>query len=395
MSPLGCAPGAVRVMRFIHTADWHLGRQFHNVSLIDDQRHVLRQLLDAAVGAEVDAVVVAGDVFDRAVPSPEAVELLDEHLAELVLARGIPVIMIAGNHDSGRRLGFASGLLARSGLHVWGRYEGRPPRAVLSDRHGVVHFLGLPYAEPAQVRELSGDPGLHSHAAAMHWLTRAALESVPAGERSVCVAHCFVAGGAESESERPLSVGGAAAVPAECFAGFSYTALGHLHRPQAVGERLRYSGSLLKYSFSEILHRKSADLVELDATGGATVTTLPLQPLRDLRLLEGELARLLEGPSPGENPEDFLLVRLSDEHELLDPMARLREIYPNVLHIERPALQRAGEDALRAHRRQGSDVELFNAFYAQAAGVQLSEAQAGAFREVYDALLAQSREASR
>lgn len=381
-------------MRFIHTADWHLGRQFHNVSLIDDQRHVLQQLSNAAVEAEVDALVVAGDVFDRAVPSPEAVELLDECLAELVLAQGIPVIMIAGNHDSGRRLGFASGLLARSGLHVWGRYEARPPRASLSDQHGAVHFLGLPYVEPAVVRELSGEPELRSHAQAMSWLTQAALESVPAGERSVCVAHCFVAGGVESESERPLSVGGAAAVPAECFAGFSYTALGHLHRPQAIGERIRYSGSLLKYSFSEIPHFKSATLVELGAAGDPSVETIPLHPIRDLRLLEGQLARLLEGPGPGESTDDFLLVRLSDEHELLDPMGRLREIYPNILHIERPALQRAGEDALRAHRKQGGDVELFNAFYMQAAGAPLSEPQAAAFKEVYDELLAHGREAS-
>ncbi len=381
-------------MRFLHTADWHLGRQFHNVSLIEDQRHAFRQLLKAAVEAEVDAFVVAGDVFDRAVPSPEAVELLDESLAELVLERGIPVIMIAGNHDSGRRLGFASGLLARSGLHVYGCYAGPPHALTIEDRHGPVHFIALPYAEPALVRGVSGDPELRSHAEAMGWLTRAALDSVPAGERSVCVAHCFVAGGAESESERPLSVGGAAAVPAGCFEGFSYTALGHLHRPQAIGERIRYSGSLLKYSFSEIPHLKSAALVELDAAGHPAVESVPLHPMRDLRLLEGELAGLLEGPSPGENPDDFLLVRLTDEHELLDPMGRLREIYPNVLHIERPALQRAGEDALRTHRKQGGDVELFKAFYTQAAGAELSEEQAAAFREVYDELLARSREAA-
>jgi DNA repair protein SbcD/Mre11 len=382
-------------MRFIHTADWHLGRQFHNVSLIDDQRHVLRELVAAAAEAAVDAFVVAGDVFDRAVPSPEAVALLDECLAELVLEKGIPVFMIAGNHDSGRRLSFAAGLLARSGLHIYGRWEG-PPRAVpLSDRHGPVHFFGLPYAEPALVREASGDADLRSHAQAMEWLTQSAIATVPQGERSVCVAHCFVAGGAESESERPLSVGGTAAVPAGCFAGFSYTALGHLHRPQACGDRIRYSGSLLKYSFSEIPHLKSACLVELDGSGVPSVETIPLRPLRDLRLLEGPLAELLKGPAVGENPEDFLLVRLTDEHELLDPMGRLREIYANVLHIERPALQRAATDALRAHRQPGGDLELFRAFYAQAAGTELTEAQATAFREVYDGLLAKGREAAR
>jgi len=381
-------------MRFIHTADWHLGRQFHNVPLIDDQRHVLRQLVEAAGDAAVDAFVVAGDVFDRAVPGPEAVALLDECLAELVLERGIPVIMIAGNHDSGRRLGFAAGLLARSGLHVYGRCEGEPRPLTLFDRHGPVHFFALPYAEPARVREASGDPELRSHAQAMQWLTRAASDAVPRGERSVCVAHCFVGGGEESESERPLSVGGAAAVPADCFAGFSYTALGHLHRPQAVGERVRYAGSLLKYSFSEIPHVKSASLVELDASGTPAVRLITLSPRRDLRLVEGELATLLGGPAPGENPDDFLLVRLTDEHELLEPMRRLREVYPNVLHIERPSLQRAGVDVLRAHRKQGGDLELFKAFYAQAAGTELSEAQVTAFQEVYDGLLGSDRETS-
>jgi DNA repair protein SbcD/Mre11 len=380
-------------MRFLHTADWHLGRQFHNASLIEDQRHVLHQLVELAQDAEVDAFVVAGDVFDRAVPPAEAVELLDECLAELVLRLGIPVIMIAGNHDSGRRLGFAAGLLAQAGLHVFGQYDGPPRTIALADRFGAVHFVGMPYAEPAQVRGASGVPELQSHAQAMGWLTDAARGTIPRGERSVCVAHCFVAGGAESESERPLSVGGAAAVPGDCFAGFSYTALGHLHRPQGIGARIHYSGSLLKYSFSEIPHLKSANVVELDAAGLPEIERVPLVPLRDLRLLEGELAALLEGPRPGENPEDFLLVRLADTRALLDPMGRLREVYPNVLHIERPALAQPGEHALRAHRQAGGDRELFGAFFEQVTGTALSGAQQAAFTEVYDGLLRTEREA--
>ncbi|MFU8896999.1 MAG: exonuclease SbcCD subunit D, partial [Gammaproteobacteria bacterium] len=377
---------------FIHSADWHLGRQFHNVSLIDDQRHVLRQLVAAAVDTRVDALVIAGDVFDRAVPSPEAVALLDECLAELVLGHGVPVIMIAGNHDSGRRLGFGAGMLAQAGLHVYAQYDGPPRSVALNDRYGPVHFVGLPYAEPARVREASGEPELANHPQAMAWLTQAARAALPAGERSVCVAHCFVAGGAESESERPLSVGGAAAVPADCFSGFSYTALGHLHRPQGIGERIHYAGSLLKYSFSEIPHLKSANLVELDREGTPSIERVPLTPRRDLRLLEGELATLLAGPAAGENAEDFLLVRLADTHELLDPMGRLREIYPNVLHIERPALERAADQALRAHRSAGGDPELFAAFFEQVTGAPLGEQQAAAFREVYDEVLRGSRE---
>ncbi|HUG99818.1 MAG TPA: exonuclease SbcCD subunit D [Gammaproteobacteria bacterium] len=380
-------------MRFIHTADWHLGRQFHNFSLIEDQRHVLEQLVALAREAEADAFVIAGDVFDRAVPGPEAVALLDECLAELVLHLGIPVIMIAGNHDSGRRLSFAARLLARAGLYVFGQYDGPPRFVVLADRFGPVHFVGMPFAEPALVREASGESELQNHAQAMAWLSRVAREAIPAAERSVCVAHCFVAGGEESESERPLSVGGAAAVPRDCFAGFSYTALGHLHRPQAIGRRIHYAGSLLKYSFSEIPHRKSANLVTLDAAGLPGIERLPLVPRRDVRLVEGELATLLKGPAPGDDPEDFLLVRLTDARELLEPMARLREVYPNVLHIERPTLSQPGADALRAHHHDGGDRELFAAFFEQVTGAPLTAAQDAAFMEAYDALLHQDREA--
>jgi DNA repair protein SbcD/Mre11 len=343
--------------------------------------------------ADIDAFVLAGDVFDRAVPGPDAVELLDQCLSELVLGLRIPVIMIAGNHDSGRRLDFASGMLAQAGLHVFGKFDGPPRSVTLADQFGPVHFVGMPYAEPALVREASGVPELLTHGQAMAWLTSAARDGIPAGERSVCVAHCFVAGGVESESERPLSVGGMAAVASACFTGFSYAALGHLHRPQALGRRIHYSGSLLKYSFSEIPHLKSANLVELDATGVPEVEYLPLKPRRDLRLLEGELAELLRGPAPGDYAEDFLLVRLADTRELLDPMGRLREIYPNVLHIERPALAPPATEGLQAHRHDGGDRELFAAFYEQVTGTPLAAPLERAFVDVYEALLRKDREA--
>jgi DNA repair protein SbcD/Mre11 len=381
-------------MRFIHTADWHLGRQFHNVSLIEDQRHVLAQIAALAVEAGVDALVVAGDVFDRAVPSPEAVALLDEFLAETVLWHGVPVVMIAGNHDSGRRLGFASRLLSQAGLHVYGRCSDPPALLVLADAHGPVYFAALPYAEPALVREATGEAGLHNHHEAMMRLAAAVRARIPAGERSVCVAHCFVAGGAESESERPLSVGGTGAVSPECFAGFDYAALGHLHCPQPVGERIHYSGSILKYSFSEIPHAKSVQVVELGAEGALAIERVPLAPLRDLRLLEGRLADLLAGPAEGENPRDFLLVRLSDAGALLDPMGRLRELYPNVLHLERPALERAAAGALNAPRAGMSDRALFATFFEQVTGAPLSGEQDVALVEVLESLAGERREAA-
>jgi DNA repair protein SbcD/Mre11 len=380
-------------MRFIHTADWHLGRQLHNFPLLEDQRYVLRQLVDLAADASVDAFIIAGDVYDRAVPAPDAVELLDETLAELVLARRIPVIIIAGNHDSGRRLGFASRLLAQSGVHLYGQPESIPRPLTLGDRHGPVHFFGLPYVEPAVLREKAGEQEIQGHAQAIRWLTDHASAAVPAGERSVCVAHCFVAGGAESESERPLSVGGTAAVSAESFASFSYTALGHLHRPQDIGERLHYSGSLLKYSFSEIDHRKSANLVELDAEGIASIERVPLVPMRDLRLVEGKLAELLRGPADGENPSDFLLARLTDGGALLEPMRRLREVYPNVLHIERPVFTAGLASLSAAPHGRGGDAELFAMFFEQVTGLALDERRRAAFAQVLEEVSRHDREA--
>ena len=380
-------------MKFIHTADWHLGRQFHNVSLIEDQRHLLEQLVTLAKETGAEAFVIAGDVFDRAVPNPEAVALLDDFHAEMVLRLEIPVIMIAGNHDSPGRLGFGSRLFRKAGVFVYGQVEAAPQSLVLRDAWGPVHFFGLPYAEPAVVRDRTGESDVHNHEQALMRLAIAAREQVPKGERSVCIAHCFAAGGKESESERPLSVGGSGSVSPKCFEGFSYTALGHLHRPQGVGDRIRYSGSLMKYSFSEIPHNKSASIVTIDGTGDVEVAEYPLQPPRDLRMIEGELAELVRGPAPGENPDDFLLVRLTDRKALLDPMGRLREVYPNVLHIERTGLEKASAKALEAREPGLGDRELFAAFFEEVTGEALADEEAEAFVEVYEELRRAEREA--
>jgi len=380
-------------MKFIHTADWHLGRQFHNVSLIEDQRHLLEQLVKLAVETGADAFVIAGDVFDRAVPNPDAVALLDDFLAEMTLGLKIPVIMIAGNHDSPGRLGFGSRIFREAGVFVHGQVEVMPQPVVINDTWGPVHFFGLPYAEPAVVRDRSGETEVHNHEQAIAHLADAARAQVPPGERSVCIAHCFAAGGEESESERPLSVGGSGSVSKKHFDGFTYTALGHLHRPQGIGKRIRYSGSLMKYSFSEIPHTKSASVVSIDSDGSVEVTEHVLKPKRDLRMIEGELSELIKGPAPGENPEDFLLVRLTDRKALLDPLGRMREVYPNVLHIERSALDQASPTALEARQPGRGDEVLFADFFEEVTGESLSEEEAAAFVEIYESVRLAEREA--
>lgn len=371
-------------MRFIHTADWHLGRLLHGLHLTEDQSHVLDQLLALVRDTKPDALIVAGDIYDRAVPPPDAVGLLDHVLSEVVLGAGVPVVLIAGNHDSPERLGFASRILTDRGLHVFGAPAHPCGRVAFRDAHGPVHVYGLPYADPPAVRECLGEAGLATHQDAADALVRRVRAAHPAGERSVLVGHAFVAGGEGSESERQLSVGGADHVDAATFAGFDYVALGHLHRPQAMaGGRVRYSGSLLKYSFSEAAHTKGVHVVEMGADGVCRVEDVPLAPRRDLRRLRGCFDDLLGAPRG--NPDDYLLIELEDEGPVLDAVSRLRDVYPNLLHLDRLALTR-GADAPRArpdHRTLG-DQELFARFFLDVTEVEITRPQRDAFTGVLE-----------
>lgn len=356
-------------MRFLHTADWHLGRVYHGVSLLDDQAHVLRDFVRLAGETRPDAILIAGDVYDRSVPPADAVRLLDETLTELVVGLAIPVVLIAGNHDGPDRLAFGASLLGRAGLTVRGPVDASVAPVRLRDAHGEVAIYPLPYAEPALVRSAFGEEALADHHAALGAQLRAIRAAHAAGTRSVVVAHAFVLGGSESESERPLSVGGSGAVGAELFAGFNYVALGHLHRPQqAGGEHIHYSGSLLKYSFAEAGHAKSVNLVEMDAAGRCTVERIALAPRRDLRIVEGTLADIVAGAAADSGRDDYLLARLSDSGALLDAMGKLRTAYPNALAIERPLHARDGPGRAAADHRRIRIEDLFASFYAETAG---------------------------
>jgi DNA repair protein SbcD/Mre11 len=376
-------------MRLIHTADWHLGRLFHNQHLTDDQEHVLLQLIELADEIRPEAVLVAGDLYDRAVPPTEAVDLLDHVLTELVDRLGVTVIAIAGNHDSAARVGFASSLLSGRGLYAVGKLEQTAAPIVLRDEHGLVRVGALPYADPTEARAAYADPDIHDQQAVSAAGVARALAAAQPQERLVLVAHAFVAGGLESQSERPLSVGGAQQVSADTFAGFDYVALGHLHRPQTCGsDRVRYAGSLLKYSFAEHAHDKSVCVVDIGPPGSASgergsagraavaVETVALKPRRDVRRVEGTLAELLErGPSDPRN-DDYVLASLLDRGALLDPIGQLRAVYPNTLSIERPVYEGVGAGELR-RPRPGSvgDLELFGTFFNYATGDDLSAAE--------------------
>jgi len=384
-------------MRILHTADWHLGRLLHQVSLLDDQRYALDQILILLKSQRVDVLVIAGDVYDRAVPPADAVELLDGFIDQVSAQLGIPVVMIAGNHDSVSRLGFAARQLAKAGIYIF-QPSAEPEPIVLNDAHGEVAFYGFPYLEPVQIRELSADPTVRTHEQAAALLTNRALEhnresNSDGNRRCVAIAHCFVSGGEACDSERPLSVGGTDQVSADHFKGFSYTALGHLHQPQQQGAaHVRYSGSLAKYSFSEAKHKKSVTLIDMDANGDCDIQLLPLEPRRDLRIIEGELETLLADAPTDDSAADYLLVRLLDEHALLDVMSRLRSVYPNVLQIERPGLLNRGVDRVEhSESLKREELPLFADFFEQMRGEVLNDEQ----RQILTETLEQLRQGDR
>ncbi|WP_428611474.1 exonuclease SbcCD subunit D [Shewanella sp.] len=372
-------------MKFIHTSDWHIGRQLHNQSLLDDQRHVLSQIVSLAKTHEVDALIVAGDIYDRSVPPANAVALLDEVLNELI-ALGIKVIMIAGNHDGHERLGFAARQMQSSGLHIVGPLTAEISPIHLGSASGDAVFYPLPYAEPATVR-LQLDCQVSTHEEAMAELLTQVHQDDSQGLPKVVIAHCFLDGGSESESERPLSIGGADKISPKLFEGFDYTALGHLHGPQYKGaEQIRYSGSILKYSFSEQHQNKSVTLVEL-VQGETSISLLPLEPLRDVRILEGALDELLAQGVKDPGREDYLMVRLLDKHAILDAMGKLRNVYPNVLHLERTGLMAANEQlAIASDHIKKGELEMFKDFFTQVSGEPMSEAQLELITQTLDEL---------
>ncbi|UGY94846.1 exonuclease SbcCD subunit D [Streptomyces gobiensis] len=321
-------------MRLLHTSDWHLGRSFHRVSLLATQESFIDHLIATVREQRVDAVLVAGDIYDRAVPPLAAVDLFDDALHRLS-AQGVPAIMISGNHDSARRLGVGARLIGQAGIHLRTDPAGCATPVVLADDHGEVAFYGLPYLEPALVRdhfgaERAGHPAVLG--AAMDRV-RADLADRPAGTRSVVLAHAFVTGGEPSDSERDITVGGVASVPATVFDGVHYTALGHLHGCQTITDRVRYSGSPLAYSFSEAQHRKSMWLVDLGACGQVHAERVDCPVPRPLARIRGRLAELLADPGLERHEECWVEATLTDPVRPAEPMARLAARFPHVLSL--------------------------------------------------------------
>ncbi|WP_225810948.1 exonuclease SbcCD subunit D [Streptomyces spinosus] len=378
-------------MRILHTSDWHLGRAFHRVNLLGAQAEFIGHLVTTVREREVDAVVVSGDVYDRAVPPLAAIELFDAALHRLA-GLGVPTVMISGNHDSARRLGVGAGLIGRAGIHLRTEPSAAGTPVVLPDAHGDVAFYGLPYLEPALVKDEFGvDKAGHETVlgAAMDRV-RADLATRAPGTRSVVLAHAFVTGGEASDSERDITVGGVAAVPAGVFDGVDYVALGHLHGCQTITERVRYSGSPLAYSFSEAGHRKSMWLIDLDADGSLTAERVDCPVPRPLARLSGTLDDLLADPALTRHEDAWVEATLTDPVRPADPMARLTERFPHTLSLVF-APERTPDDPQVSYARRlagRSDQQIAQDFVAHVRGTGPDEQEAAVLREAFDAVRA-------
>jgi len=382
-------------MKLFHTADWHLGKLVQGVYMTDDQRYVLEQFLKAIDDEQPDAVIIAGDLYDRALPPVEAVDLLDELLAEIVLKRKVPVLSIAGNHDSPTRLQFGSKLMKETGLHIAGDLVNLEP-IILNDEFGEVHFHLVPFAEPSTVKSIFKDDTISTYDDAMKKVIDVIEERMDKSKRHIFIGHAFVTPNGEkmentSDSERPLAIGGSECVSAEYFKPFHYTALGHLHKAHYVlNETIRYSGSPLKYSASEANHGKGYLIVNLDKEGQVSIEKRPLIPRRDLRIVEGSIQDILKTPIN----EDYVFVRLTDLTPVVGAMEQIRTVYPNAMHVERKALPREtfeGEESV-VRREQMDDLSLFKAFHKEIVGQEPTEIAQQLFEEVLQELLSEERE---
>jgi exonuclease SbcD len=352
-------------MKFIHSSDWHIGRQFHNVSLLEDQRHVLDQIVAYIEQEAVDALVIAGDIYDRSVPPAKAVEMLDEFISKICSDMQVPVILIPGNHDGAERLRFGSRQLSSAGLHIMGDLKQIEAPVILKAAAVEVAFYGIPYNDPETVRNLF-EADVASYDDAHTFLVDRIKAVTNSDQASVLISHCFIDGAQESESERPLAIGGADRVSYEPCVDFDYVALGHLHSPQYKGEtHIRYSGSILKYSFSEQDQKKGVTLVEIDSDGLKASKHLPLKPLRDMRIIEGEMQTILEQG----------------------------KVYPNVLHLEKPGMLETGEQQMNRETLKRGELEMFRDFFVQITGQTLNDEQDEAIQQAITELNKQGADA--
>ena len=377
-------------MRFIHLSDLHLGKRLNEFSMIEDQEYILKEILGVIDDEKPQAVIIAGDVYDKSIPSAEAIQLFDDFLCSLA-KRKLQVLVISGNHDSPERLSFASRLIDLSGVHISQVYNGAVMPIELPNEHGKICFYMLPYIKPVHVRSKFPDEQIDSYNDAV----RVAIEKmeIDPSERNVLITHQFVTGAMRSESEE-ISVGGADNIDAGLFKDFDYVALGHIHGPQNIGsERVRYCGTPLKYSFSEAGHVKSVTVVDIGAKGELTVHTVPLVPMHDMRELRGSYWELtLKENYEGTATDDYVRITLTDEEDIPDVMGKLRAIYPNIMNVaydnKRTRAKKEISDLEDAEHK--SPLDIFGELYEKQNGQPMSGEQTAFMKELIERIWEES-----
>lgn len=360
-------------MKIIHLSDIHLGKRVSEISMLDDQKYILNQIINIVKEKNADAVIVAGDIYDRPVPPPEAVSLLDEFLTALS-EMNVKCLMISGNHDSNERLAFGEKLLEKSGVYMSPVFDSKLKIVTLNDEYGQIDFVLLPFLRPSQVRRYYEDMQNLNESESV----KLVLENTPKreGVRRVLVAHHFVTAFGdkpEQSDSEVLSVGTLGGIDVDIIKDFNYVALGHIHKPQKIGyEHVRYAGSPLKFSFSEVNHKKSVPFVEIDANGNANIELIPLKPKRDMRKIKGSLQEILS-PAKDEKTDDYMHITLTDD-AVLDAMQKVKSVYPNTMSLEFENAQTKALDIPVFNNSQKNDIQsLFAEFFEKQNGQQLSE----------------------
>ena len=373
-------------MRILHTADWHLGKTFRSVSLLEDQRHVLNQIFSAIIEQNIQVLIVAGDIYDKPSPSEASVALFSGFVERVYEDTEAAIIIIAGNHDSGQRIGAFTKLYDRSRILIRGTLESEEKPLVLEDEHGPVAFSALPYGEIFAARRAFEDETVRSPEDVLRLEVDAANAFRPGGARWVIIAHAFVTGGLPSESERKLSVGTVETVSSSLFDGADYVALGHLHRAQTAGhETIRYSGSPLAFGFDEADTTKTMTVFDLVADGSVeNLKEIDFEPLRNVREVKGLIADLVleaeKAPS-----DDYICAVLLDEGAVVEPAAQLRPHYPNILQTLREKKRDlVHASAGRAHSKLDDPMGVIEEFIEFVRGEKPSEAETSVVTQLID-----------
>lgn len=362
-------------MRLIHLSDLHLGKRLNEFSLIEDQEFILREIYSIISEERPDIIVIAGDIYDKPVPSAEAVRLFDDFLTKAA-EQTKHIFVISGNHDSAERIAFGSHIMEKSGIHMSPVYDGNIVPTILSDEYGDFGVYMLPFIKPVSVRRFFPDTEIETYTDAVN--TAVDAMNADFSRRNILITHQFVTGAQKSDSEE-ISVGGTDNVDSSAFDGFDYVALGHIHGPQNVGsERIRYCGTPLKYSFSEAAQVKSVTVAEIREKGCLDIRTVPLVPMRDMREIRGEFEMICSAEfSRSGNNGDYLRVILTDDEEIPEAMGKLRTVYPNIMMIEYDNRRtRSSHDSTgTAEAENKQPIELFEDFYRYSNGGDMSEQQ--------------------